>query len=209
MRRGGSASRAEAPGVTSCEGYAVTLCSPEGIAELLIDCESLDQICQDGECIEPVLPPAECPETCSGESVEAALCALDICYADYLVSAEFSSPTGDDMSGTWAALEHYGSLDNDLWPQAAPSYLLLSTGLIDNEDNSTGVSGGSSVDDPFSDDGLQIHDAHEPQADVDGAFGGERVRDRLAFHEHGVRRVDRLTNDKFYLIVASESATAG
>ena len=68
----------------------------------------MDRPIDDGECIEPVVPPAECPEVCVGATVEAALCALDICYEDFLLGAEISSPTDSDITGAWEAIAQYG-----------------------------------------------------------------------------------------------------
>ncbi len=97
--------------------------------------DGLDNDC-DGEVDETV----QCPGTCTGQTVDAFLCAIEICSGQYQ-NASFSSPTGDNISSAWAAVNHFGSVNNDLAPLAPPSYSLFATGPAQGTSHSTDLSG--------------------------------------------------------------------
>lgn len=192
----------DAPGETGCAEGHVTLCSPEGMLENLLDCASLGQVCSEGECVEPVIPPADCPEECTGTSIEAALCALDICYADYLVGAEMLSPTDSVLDGAYAAMAHYGDADNDLAPTQAPSYFVMASGMIDSSEHSDGLEGNGAAPDPFASDGYDMRDAVEFKLDLvvpEGVTGFSL--DFIFMSVEYEEWIGSSFNDKFYLIL--------
>ena len=198
----------DSPGETGCADGHVTLCSPDGMLESLLDCSTLGQVCDDGECVEPVLPPADCPEECTGTSVEAALCALDICYADYLVGAELLSPTDSVIDGAYAAIAHYGDLDNDLAPTQAPSYFIMASGMIDSVEHSDNLEGSGSAPDPFASDGFDMRDAVEFKLDLiapEGATGFSL--DFIFMSVEYEEWIGSSFNDKFYLILEGPDGT--
>jgi hypothetical protein len=200
----------DSPGETGCADGHVTLCSPEGMLESLLDCSSLDQVCEGGECVDPVIPPAECPEECTGTSVEAALCALDICYADYLVGAELLSPTGCELEGAYGAIAHYGDAENDLSPTHAPSYFIISSGMIEGTDHQDNLEGNGSAPDPFSTGGDDMQDAVEFKLDLtvpEGVTGFSL--DFIFMSVEYEEWIGSSFNDKFYIIMNGGQTTNG
>jgi hypothetical protein len=83
-----------------------------------------------------------CPGPCTGHSVDAYLCALEMCLAPAVVSAEFSSPSNDNIDTAWEAVPHFGNEGNDLAPWAGGSYGLLATGPATGTSHSTNLPGG-------------------------------------------------------------------
>ena len=195
-----------AQGEAGCDGDMVTLCSEEGIVEFLLDCASLGQVCEEGSCVDPPpspIPELECPEMCTGSTIDAALCALDICYADYLGDTSIYSPTGHDTTGAYGAIAHYGNAGNDLQPNQGPSYFIISSGMIaEGSTHQDSLGGAGSAPDPFATDGWDMQDAVEMSMtltvppNVTG-FSLDFIFMSVEYEEW----IGTSFNDKFYLIL--------
>jgi hypothetical protein len=151
-----------------------------------------------------------CPGPCTGHSVEAYLCALEMCLAPAVVSAEFYSPTGDNIEPAWEAVAHFGNLENDLAPWAGGSYGLLATGPAAGTAHSTDLKGGGDAPDPFSIDGYTTHDNVEfkvtlqvPQAAL--GFSIDYIFFSVEYEEY----IGSSFNDKFYIIVQAPVSLDG
>ena len=108
----------------------------------------------DGEAV--VIAP-DCSGACVGGSVEAATCALDACYPEYVLSATYSSPTGAPVGSGMRAVPQYGDGWNDLAPIQGPSYLSLGSGDIMTDQTHDSFSN-NAVQDPYANDGYNTYD---------------------------------------------------
>jgi hypothetical protein len=151
-----------------------------------------------------------CPGPCTGNTVEAYLCALEMCLAPQVISAQFHSPSGDTIDTAWAAVEHFGNADNDLSPWAGSSYGLLASGPATGSSHSTDLKGGNGVPDPFANDGYTTHDNVEftvqlqaPQAAL--GFSIDYIFMSVEYEEY----IGSSFNDKFYIILNGPTTTGG
>ena len=164
----------------------------------------------DNDCDGSIDEVEACPGTCTGHTVEAYLCALEMCVAPAVISAEFSSPTGDTIDAAWEAVAHFGSLENDLAPWAGASYGLLATGPATGTVHSSDLPGGGGAPDPFSSDGFTTHDNVEfkvvmqaPQAALGFSI------DYIFFSEEYEEYIGSSFNDKFYIILKAPQSGSG
>ena len=165
----------------------------------------------DNDCDGAVDEVETCPGPCTGHSVDAYLCALEMCLEPAVVSAAFSSPTGDNIDPAWEAVPHFGAPENDLAPWAGASYGLLASGPATGTSHSTDLQGGSGAPDPYSSDGYTTHDNVEfkvalqaPQAALGFSI------DYIFFSEEYEEYIGTSFNDKFYIILqAPVSEPAG
>lgn len=164
----------------------------------------------DNDCNGVVDDSVGCPGPCTGQTVDACLCALELCQPEYLVKSEFASPTGDNIDSAWAAVAHFGAPNNDLAPVAGESYLLLASGPAMGTSHTTDMSGGGSVLDPFSNDGFSTHDNVEFRLTLkapEGALGFSL--DYIFFSEEYEEWIGASFNDKFYMVLKAPQTTSG
>lgn len=138
------------PGVAVCSGTKISECNDYGSGLIPGGADCAD----DGLCCFA----GDCPGPCTGHSLEAYLCALEMCWEPTPAEAEFLSPTGDNIDTAWEAVSHFGSPDNDLAPLAGPSYGLLASGPATGTAHTTDLPGGGGASDPYSDDGNNTYD---------------------------------------------------
>ena len=155
----------------------------------------------------------DCPGPCTGHTVDAYLCALEMCLGPALISAEMTSPTGDNISSAWQAVNRFGSASNGLTPMAGESYGLLASGPATGTNHSEDLSGdwgSDSVADPFSKDGFETYDNVEFKVVITAPpnVTGFAV-DYVFFSEEYHDWVCSDFNDKFYIFLTAPQTTAG
>lgn len=146
---------------------------------------------------------------CTGHTVDAYLCSLEICYGDLLGSAGFSSPSGANTDPAWEAVSHFGSPANDLAPWAGSSYALLAAGKATGTSHSGGLGGGSAPD-PYAKDGFPTYDNVEFKVVLTappGALGFSI--DYIFFSEEYEEYIGSAFNDKFYIFLQAPVTTQG
>jgi hypothetical protein len=149
-----------------------------------------------------------CPGTCTGHTVEAYLCALELCLEPPVVSAEFVSPTNDNITTAWEAVAHFGNPNNDLAPWAGDSYGLLASGPAAGTAHSSDLPAGTSTSDPFSKDGYSTFDNVEfrlkltaPQNAL--GFSIDYIFFSVEYEEY----IGTSFNDKFYIFLKAPDST--
>jgi hypothetical protein len=150
---------------------------------------------------------SDCPGV--GTDAEAMRCAIDLCDDAVLLEQGYSSPTGSPIDGTFAAVNQFGDVSNDLAPLYNGSYALMASGPATGTEHSEDV-GGSSMDDPFATDGYQIYNAMEWRLRLrapDGAHGFEVYY--VFFSEEYDEWVSTSFNDKFYIFIEAASTNGG
>ncbi|GMV38745.1 MAG: hypothetical protein AMXMBFR64_04610 [Myxococcales bacterium] len=164
----------------------------------------------DNNCNGKIDESAECAGPCTGNTVEAYLCALEMCFGSLIESSTFTSPTNDNISSAWAAVNHFGNPNNGLKPFGGKSYGLLATGPATGTSHSTDLSGGGSIPDPFAKDGYPTFDNVEftvvmtaPQ----NALGFSI--DYVFFSEEYEEYIGTAYNDKFYILLTAPESTNG
>jgi len=87
---------------------------------------------------------------CTGQSDEALLCGLDICYpgTNVVQSVQVHSPSETPTGKAWDVVSHFGNVSNDLAPFGGDSYVLLATGPATGTNHSVDICG-ISIADPF------------------------------------------------------------
>jgi hypothetical protein len=148
-------------------------------------------------------------QQCTGHTVDAYLCSLDVCYDDLLVSAAFSSPSGASIDPAWQAVSHFGNAWNDLAPWAGNSYALLAAGQATGTSHSGGL-GGFSVADPYAKDGYQTYDNVEFTMVLHAPLGALGFSiDYIFFSEEYEEYIGSSFNDKFYIFLTAPVTTQG
>jgi hypothetical protein len=164
--------------------------------------------------------------------VEAALCALELCFDDVVIDAEIFSPTTDVLTGAWSALTHYGLITNDLAPFAGDSYLVMVTGdltapasfgggLPDGSGDpcpppweefpstSTSLTGDVCLD-PFASDGFEFNDALDFRIEMVAPSGASGFSvDYIFMSKEYEEYIGTAFNDKFYIILDAPTTTGG
>jgi len=151
-----------------------------------------------------------CAGTCTGHSVEAYLCALELCYQAAPIEASFSSPTGDQIDTAWEAVAHFGNPNNDLAPKAGSSYGLLASGTATGTAHSTDLPGGNAIADPYAKDGYQTYDNVEFKLKMKAppgavGFAIDFIFMSVEYEEY----VGSSFNDKFYVFLTAPATTGG
>ena len=169
--------------------------------------DEIDNNC-DGQVDEGGQLEFDCPAGCTGQTVDNYLCAMEICFDEYVLSAEVWSPTGDNISSAWNAVSHFGNVNNDLAPWAGGSYSLLATGPATGTSHSTNLPGGTGKSDPFAKDGFTTHDNVELVVKIKAPLGaiGFSV-DYIFFSEEYEEYIGSSFNDKFYIILQAPQTT--
>ena len=187
--------------IPDCDGKG---CGDDGCGGSCGECPDPFECSSSGVCEVPV----DCgDDLCTGQSVDAYLCALEMCFGPLLSSASFSSPSDSDISSAWDAVSHFGDPNNDLDPRSGASYGLLATGPATGTFHS-GDLGGIAVADPYANDGYPTHDNIEfkvaltAPADAVG-FSIDYVFMSVEYEEY----IGSSFNDKFYILLKAPQTT--
>ena len=150
-------------------------------------------------------------QPCLGQSVEALLCSLELCFPGYdLVGpATVGSPAGTPTAQSWDVVAHYGDPGNDLAPRAGSSYLLLSTGIATSTVHNT-ILGGGPLPDPYGLDKNQTYDSVEVSLELTApptatGFTLEYIFLSAEYPEF----VGETFNDRFYAVLTAPQTTGG
>ena len=164
----------------------------------------------DNNCDGQIDEMAQCSGPCTGKTVEAYLCSMEMCFGSLIESSKFSSPTGDDISSAWQAVNRFGSNNNHLAPFAGDSYALLATGPATGTFHSQDLPGFGSTTDPYSKDGYATHDNVEftiVMTAPSNALGFSL--DYIFFSEEYEEYIGTTFNDKFYIFLTGATTTGG
>ena len=184
----------------ACGGIA---CGPDGCGGQCGTCNEFQ------ECAGNVCVPQSCSGPCTGHTVEAYLCALEMCYGANVIEADFFSPSGDAIASAWEAVSHFGSPENDLAPKWGNSYGLLATGPATGTAHTTDLQGGGPLSDPFAKDGYSTYDIVEftvkLKAPLDAkGFSISYIFFSVEYEEY----IGTSFNDKFYVILDAPETTS-
>jgi hypothetical protein len=163
----------------------------------------------DNNCNGVIDEPIQCPGPCTGHTVPAYLCAMEMCFeASMLNNPGFSSPTGDNIDSAWEAVAHYGNTNNDLKPLANNSYALLGTGPVLGNNRSVDLSGGSSKTDPYTSSNDPTYDNVEFTVTLTAppfaiGFAIDYIFMSVEYEEY----IGTQFNDKFYVILKAPQTT--
>ncbi len=162
----------------------------------------------DNNCDGQVDEAIQCPGQCTGHSIDAYLCALEMCFGPAIISANFSSPTGDNVNSAWEAVSHFGNGGNDLAPYGGNSYGLLATGPATGTSHSSDLGGGGGAADPYSNDGYTTHDNVEFKVVMKAPTNALGFSiDYIFFSEEYEEYIGTSFNDKFYIILKAPQTT--
>jgi hypothetical protein len=162
----------------------------------------------DNNCDGQVDEAIQCPGQCTGHSIDAYLCALEMCFGPAIISANFSSPTGDNINSAWEAVSHFGNGGNDLAPYGGNSYGLLATGPATGTSHSSDLGGGGGAPDPYSNDGYTTHDNVEFKVVMKAPTNALGFSiDYIFFSEEYEEYIGTSFNDKFYIILKAPQTT--
>jgi len=162
----------------------------------------------DNNCNGEVDEPIQCPGQCTGHTVDAYLCAVEMCFGPAVISANFSSPTGDNINNAWEAVSHFGSGNNDLSPWGGNSYGLLASGPAAGTQHTTDLPGGGSKSDPFATDNFMTFDNVEFKVVLKAPSNALGFSiDYIFFSEEYEEYIGTSFNDKFYIILKAPQTT--
>jgi hypothetical protein len=164
----------------------------------------------DNNCDGQVDEAIQCPGQCTGHTVDAYLCALEMCFGPAIISASFFSPSGDNIDSAWEAVNHFGSPSNDLAPWGGNSYGLLASGPATGTSHTTDLPGGSSTSDPFAKDGYSTYDNVEFKVVMKAPTNALGFSiDYIFFSEEYEEYIGTSFNDKFYILLTAPQTTGG
>ena len=191
-----------------CYDYS-SLVSP-AVAEIPSD--GLDNDCDGtamGEATATPITPS-CTGVCSGPSVDAVLCAMEMCYPNHLLSASLVSPTGDSITGYWGSVTRWGQANNSLAPLAGGSYTVLGTGpwnAFNHEGTPSSLYG---TGDPYSASGEEMFDAVELRLILKAPAGATGFSlDYIFMSAEYEEFIGSQYNDKFYIVLKAPQTTGG
>jgi len=162
----------------------------------------------DNNCNGEVDEPVQCPGQCTGHTVDAYLCALEMCFGPAIISAGFSSPTGDSIDSAWEAVSHFGNANNDLSPWGGNSYGLLASGPATGTYHTQDLPGGGSTSDPFAKDGYPTFDNVEFKVVLKAPTNALGFSiDYIFFSEEYEEYIGTSFNDKFYIFLKAPQTT--
>ena len=153
-----------------------------------------------------------CPADClsEGNDVDSYLCALGMCFPEYIQSAQFGSPSGDNITGAYAVVSHFGDLSNDLAPFEGNTYGLLATGPATGTSHSSDLDGGTEIPDPFASDGFGTNDNVEFVVKMTAPPGAVGFSvDYVFFSVEYEEYIGSSFNDKFYITLEGPVTTGG
>jgi hypothetical protein len=147
----------------------------------------------------------------TGATLEAMACAAElVCHPGALQGQGMASPSGDDLSGAWQAVNHFGNLNNDLAPRAGASYALLATGPALGTSHSQDLPPYEGAwADPYSDSDT-CHDVAEWTVTLQAPPNAKGFSiDYVFFSEEYDDYVGTAFNDKFYILMTAPQSTQG
>jgi len=150
-----------------------------------------------------------CPCTpATGSTLDAMACAAELsCNASAFKGQGMASPTGDDLSSAWTAVNHFGAGGNDLAPKAGPSYALLATGPATGTSHSTDLSSFGSWSDPYSNSDV-CYDVAEWTVTLQAPANAKGFSvDYVFFSEEYDDFIGTSYNDKFYILMQAPQTT--
>ncbi len=152
----------------------------------------------------------ECKGPCTGHTMEAYLCSMEVCFGDLQLSSQIWSPTGDMVDSSWEAVSHFGNPNNDLNPWAGNSYALLASGPATGTSHTTDLPGGGGTPDPYAKDGYTTYDNVELKLQIKAPSGAIGFSiDYVYFSEEYEEYIGSSFNDKFYIILNAPKTTQG
>jgi len=175
--------------------------------------DGLDNNCDDmkageGGAIEP-----DCTGLpCTGATVDAAVCALDMCFPgmNVVIGKSVKTTTGANINGAWDAVTHLGNASNDLAPFAGVSYLALASGYISSSAHQDMLSGDIGGSDPYSSDTNMIHDSVEFTVTLVAPPGVTGFSmDYIFMSQEYEEWIGTQFNDRFYVVMNAPQTTGG
>lgn len=162
----------------------------------------------DNNCDGTVDEAIQCPGQCTGATIDAYLCAMEMCLGPSLLGANVSSPTGDDTNGTWAAVNHFGNPGNDLAPFGGNSYALLASGPATGTSHSMDICCGGTNSDPYAKDGFETYDNIEFKVTLVAPVSAIGfAMDYIFLSEEYEEWIGSSFNDKFYILLKAPQTT--
>jgi len=172
--------------------------------------DGIDNNCDGVAAGEPGAGPIEpqCSGACTGSTVQAMLCAMEICYPDNVLYSTVASVTGGSINGFWTALNRWGHAHNDLAPRAGESYAIIGTGpwnAFDHEQFPTPTF--FSAPDPYS-PGDIMYDAMELRLILRAPPGATGFSlDYIFLSAEYEQFIGTEFNDKFYILLKAPQTT--
>jgi hypothetical protein len=139
-------------------------------------------------------------------------CAFELCDEELIIEMDYLSPTNADTTGTHIAVNHFGSLTNDLAPKDNDSYTTIATGPATGTSHSVGM-GGDPFDDPWANDeyadipGYDVMNWEMVLKAPDGAHGFKFKYVYLS--EEYDDFIGTSCNDKLYVFLEAGSTNEG
>jgi len=151
----------------------------------------------------------ECASSLTGNSLEAMLCAVDLC-GECVLDTQFASPTNARTNGAYAAVARFGAQTNELEPLYNGSYALMATGTATGTNHSVDM-GGSSQNDEFANDSSRpTNDVMEWSIRLKAPEGAHGFQIHYVFFsEEYDEYVGSRYNDKFYIFLEAPSTNGG
>lgn len=154
----------------------------------------------------PIEP--ECTCNGIGTTMDAMLCAVDLCDPATVLAVDYASPTNATTAGTYAAVPHFGNVSNDLGPLYGTSYALMATGPATGTLHS-GNKGGGQMQDPFAKGTLPTHDVMEWSLRLKAPKNAHGFQIHYVFFsEEYDDYINTNYNDKFYIFLEAASTNS-
>ena len=152
-----------------------------------------------------------------GSGLENMLCAIDLCDAEIVSQNLYSSPTSITnctLEQTYEAVEHFGSIYNDLTPKLNGSYALMASGYAEGAAHSKDCNEGENgVSDPWAvgdDDSYLMYDAVEWSLTMIAPPEAKAFRFKYVFFSAEYEEfISSPFNDKFYVFLEADSTNDG
>ncbi|MCU0662388.1 MAG: choice-of-anchor L domain-containing protein [Myxococcota bacterium] len=151
-----------------------------------------------------------------GTTLEAAVCALDLCDGSTVVSVEHRVPVQllpeYAVSDTMAVFSRFGTLSNDLVPRKNGNYVTLATGVaLESKHDDAMDDGTIALFDPFEPSGqVRMRDVVELRVGLKAPAEARAIRFQYVFFSAEYDEyVGSLANDRFYAILEARSTNDG